>query len=559
MRNKVAFGSIALLLIAGCNADLNESSVREAVKVTPSELQRVDRDAVADESRFERKNIEVAEALPGAGDDPSWMPRLRRVCEEVQEPEKRTTRHTEGWEAWQSKLDIQVKDLRLFSPSFSKWTVSSVGNEAKVDKVRARGPFYGYGLTVEVENKSDQVLSGDNIYVWVTYKSKTGERVCFADATANRSFNPFAKPKKSPWIKEKEFSEWPLRPNERKRYTVVRTSCFNSIFVETEPTEVTVEVYMRFRPLGGDKVIAGPLKTYKRDGELLRGMPLADQNKTRMLRARKAPVPVRALFTAADHVLVVADKKSKWVPFHNLVGVTPDSPLETVALPATPKDFSQQYGNLTLKIDNWGVSGWRDYAGLLKQGHKLLTADVEISVDTSSITQALQTTLNSANELVAAAQADVAAKEAGVSAAETVAASVAGTEAEAGAKAGIKAAKASLKTAQKALKAAAKGQKAATKSMAGGVSKFLKVQAKAIGCGSFKVDVGRGAAKPHKKLSTLTKKSCKPLLAGQTVKGKLAFDLSRWDLPFMVSWTGPGKTVQTHSIASKALAKILKD
>jgi len=522
--------------------------------VTPSETDNdTPRDAV-EETRTDRAPLEAQ----GAGPEEAWVGRLRKVCEDIAAPEKRTTRHTEGWEKWKPLIDLDVKDLRFYSPQFGKWTLAKVDKPDKTGKVRARGPFFGFGLTVEVENKSDQVLQGDNIYVWVTFKSKTGERVCFADSGASRSWNPFAKKGKGAWSKEKAFSEWPLRPREVKRYTVTRTSCFTQLFVETEPTEIKAEVYMRFRPLGSDTVIAGPLQTFDRAGALLRGAPLAGSAGIQKVKTKKGPIPARALYTAGDRVLVLGDKKSGWIPIDKLAGVTPDSPLKTEALPATTAPFEKTYGSLTVKIDNWRTSGWRKHAGKLKQGHKMLTGDVEISVDTSSITAALQAAVDSSAAVVAAAEADVAAKSAALVGAEAALQGAAGTEAEGAFKEAVKAAKGELKAAGKAVKVAQKGASAAAKALAGGVSKFLKTQAKSVNCGSFKVDVGRKNLKQAKS-STLNKKTCKPLLAGETVKGTINFDLERWDLPFMVSFQGAGKVLQSHRIASGALAKILKD
>ena len=555
--------AIGLIAVVGCQG-ADDSAQPTGVSVTPARpfVETAERRLI-DEGRMERSPIEVAPAETAQGGDTGpeapWVGRLRKVCEELEAPESRTTRHTEGWETWQDKLDVSVADMRLYSPQFRKWTLGKVDNSEKSGTVRHRGPFYGFGLTVEVENKSDQVLQGDNIYVWATFKSKTGERVCFADAEANRSWNPFARKGVGGWGKEKEFSEWPLRPMERKRYTITRTSCFTSLFIETEPTEITIDVFVRFRPLGGTAVIAGPMKSFTRPGGLLRGLPLAGASTIQRLNTRRGPVPVQALYAAADYVLVAEDRKSRWVPIDTLAGVTPDNPPKTEALPPQTEDLTKTYGNLTLKINNWRYSSWRNFGGKLKQGHKLLTADVEISVDTTSIRSALEAAVNTANEGVAAAEAEVAAKEAGVGVANTTLESVRGTEGEAQAKADLKAAVAAFKLAGKALAAARKGQTAALRAMAGGVTSFLKVQAKQVVCSSFLIDVGRGRGLKMFKESTLNNKACKPLLAGETVRGQIAFDLQRWDLPFVLSWKGPGGALQTHRIASEALGVILRD
>ena len=84
-----------------------------------------------------------------------------------------------------------------------------------------------------------------------------------------------------------------------------------------------------------------------------------------------------------------------------------------------------------------------------------------------------------------------------------------GTDGAADAKASVKAAW-EAKAAKKALKTAEKGQKKAGKAMGGGVSKFLKTQAKAVDCGSFKIDVCRSQVKAFK--GSMGKKQCKAIL-----------------------------------------------
>jgi hypothetical protein len=226
-------------------------------------------------------------------------------------------------------------------------------------------------------------------------------------------------------------------------------------------------------------------------------------------------------------------------------------------LPATTESFSKTYGALSLKIDNWRTSGWGQHAGKLKQGQKMILPDVEITVDTSSVQSALEAAVAAATAQVTEAQVNKAAKDAALSAAETVLAAAKGTDGEADAKASVKAAKAEAKAAKKALKTAEKGQKKAEKAMGGGVSKFLKTQAKAVDCGSFKVDVGRSQIKAFK--GSMGKKQCKAILGGQPVKGTIMFALERWDMPFVLSWKSTGGGIQTHRIASASLGKILKD
>ncbi|MFT5429428.1 MAG: hypothetical protein ACI9OJ_000099 [Myxococcota bacterium] len=518
-----------------------------------------------DEARHDRMPIEVSEATietaQGAesGKDPVWLPRLQRVCKDLAEPSDRTTRNTDGWDAWKSKVDLSVRDLHVFSPQFKTWSLAKVDDATKLSKVKHKGPYYGFGLTVELENKSDSVLDGDNIYVWATFKSKGGERVCFSDASAQRSWNPFAKKGKGAWIKEKDYSEWPLRPSERKRYTITRTSCMTALFTETDVESVKIEVYARFRPLGNDVVIAGPLATFERSGEMLRGVPVAAASATqRIFRGtKKAPIPVQALYKAGDHVLVLEDKKARWVPEAVLMGTGPNKPLKSEPLPAATPAFDKSWGQLTMKVDNWRVDGWRKFDGKLKQGHKLISADVEISVDTSSVTSTLEAAVTTAQTAVTDATAELTAKEAGVTAADAGATAVAGTEGEATAKDAVKAAKAAAKGAKAILKGAAKNLKNAQKAMGGGVSKFLKEQAKAVNCGSFKLEVGRAQLKPFK--GSMGKKECKAILGGETVKGTVSFDAARWDMPFALTWQGTGKSVQSYRIASKAVGAIPKD
>ena len=555
----VAALAMSFVVFVGCNAESH--SDRTAVEVEPADQERLVRADDKVEQRQERDSIAQNESQQG-GDgvaiSDQTVKDLRKVCRDIEEPTSRATRHTDGWEKYKDNVKLTVKDFRLYSPYFKKWTLQKIDNPDKSGKVRHGGPYYGFGLTVEVENTGDEVLSGDNVYVWATFKSKTGERVCFGDAEANRSWNPFAKKGVGAWSKEKEYSEWPLRPQETKRYTVSRGSCFSSLFIETELTDVEVEVYSRFRPLGGDMVIAGPLKTFKRKGNLLRGVPLAGSAAIQRVKTKKGDIPARALYAAGDHVLVVGDKKSGWLPIASLAGVGPDSPLETDELPSKTKDYDKTTGALTLKIDGWKVESWRKYNGKLKQGHKMLSANVSISVDTSSVTAQLEASVAAAQTLQTNASVDLTTKETGLTVALASATAAAGTDGEAAAKAAIKAAKADIKTAKKALKNADKGLKGAQKAMGGGISKFLKEQIKAVGCGSFKVDVGRGKLKMHKD-STLNKKTCKPLASGESVTGRVRFDLQRWDLPFVLSWVGTGKALQTHRIASGNLAKILKD
>ena len=564
MRAFVLTLGLAALVAVGCQKG-QDATPRVGVTVSPEDAARVVR-APVNESRLDRAPIEVSDAdaksasLPGASPEAEWMPHLRRVCTEIKSPDakEKSERATKNSSEWVGKLDVKVTDFHLYSPVFKKWTLEKVDTRTKLTKVRARGKgWYAFGLAVEVENKSDQVLVGDDIYVWATFKSKAGERHCFADAEANRSWNPFAKKGVGDWVKEKEVSEWPLRPQERKRYTVVRNACLSQMFTEAEPSEIEIEVYARFRPLGGDIVIAGPFKTLKRPGGLLRGLAIAETARVQKITEGKKIKAVTALFAAADHVLVTEGKKSKWVPAGILLRNTPDNPPKTEPLSATTPAIDKTYGSLNLKVTDWNVQSWRKLDGKLKQGHKMLTAKVEISVDTSSVKTQLEAGVKAANDALTEAQTEVATREAAVTTAQTGLEAAAGTDDEGAAKDTLKAAKDAFKTAQKGLKVAEKGVKAADKALAGGVNSFLKTQVKAVDCGSFRVDVGAKVAKPFK--GSLGKKECKALVGGETVSGTISFDLSRWDMPFVLTWKGPGGLLEAHVIASQALAKILKD
>ena len=555
--------TLAVVMAAGCQQG-NEGTNRAGVPVSRADEApvRVDR-APSPEDRKERTPIEVSPADPvdglqGASNEPAWTPRLRQLCKEVAAPEERDSseRATKNSDQWKGKLDLKVTDFHIYSPTFKKWTLEKVDNRLKLARVRGKG-WYGFGLAVEMANNSDQVLTGDNIYVWATFKSKAGKRFCFADAVANRSYNPYAKKGKGAWVKEREFSEWPLRPKEKKRYTITRSSCLSQMFTEAEPSEIEFEIYARFRPLGGDAVVVGPMKTIKRSGGLLRGLPIAASSRVQKLSKGKKVQAVTALFAAADHVLVAQGKKSKWVPAALLRGNRPDNPPKTDELPADTAVYEKKFGALTLKISDWDTESWRKYSGKIKQGHKMVNAKVAVTVDTSSVENQLDAALKVANDALTTAQTDLATKEPAVETAKTALDVAKGTDGEAAAKDGLKAAKDALKAAKGAVKGAQKAVKSAEKAKAGGVKKFLKTQVKAVNCGSFRLDNGRKALKPAK--GSFGKKDCKGLLNGEPVSGTLSFDLGRWDMPFMLSWKGQGGLLQTHNIASQKLATILKD
>ena len=487
---------------------------------------------------------------------PPWVGKVIQLCEEVKKPERKE-RTTEGWQVWQDRIDVKVKDFRLYSPLFRNWVLAKVDDDAKTTKIKHRGPFFGYGMTVEVTNNSDQVLLGDTVYVWATFTSKTGERVCFAKASEERAWNPFANKGEGGWVREKEYSEWPLRPTERKRYNVAADDCFAAMFLETELTNVKVEAYVGFRPMGAEAVVMGPVATFDRPGALLRGLPVAEASRTLQRVTRKGLSAVTGLLSVGSHVLVSAEKKVEWIGAGEILGLGPNNPIQTTTLPATAPAFTKTYGSLSLRISDWKVQNWIELGGKLKQGHKLLTAQVDISVDTSKVTAELEAAVNAASAALATAESTYGLKSQAADQAKEAEKAAKGTEGYAEAKAAAKAAKAEAKTAKKALKSAQKVMKSAQKALGKGVSGFLKAQAKAVDCGSFQVDVGRKALKPTK--DSFGSKTCKALTAGVPVSGRLAFDLERWDMPFVLKWKGPGKAYVTHVIASQALARIPKE
>ena len=504
----------------------------------------------------EEARVEPAPAEQGGDVDPAWLKHLRRVCDEVTSPEERKTRHTDGWETYKDKIAVKVSDLRIWSPVFGKWSLTKIDAD-KTAGVTHRGPYYGYGLTVELENKSDQVLDADNVYVWATFKSKAGERTCFADARDSRSWNPFARKGAGDWVRETEYPEWPLRPGERKRYTVNRPVCFESLWAESEPTEVTVDVYARFNPLGKDMVIAGPLASFKRPGDLLRGVPLGGSDQIVQRIDGKALKAVRALYMAGDQVLTLDDKKATWIPQDQLQGLTPEKPPVFEAMPKSPEAYKKGFGSLTLTIGAWKVAGWRTLAGAVKSGRKLVSANVGISVDTASVKSTLEAAVTAAQGKVAETSGDVTAKEAAATVADGALASAAGTDGEAAAKEAAAKAKADLKAAQAAQKDAAKALAAAEKAMTGGVADFLKTQAKAVDCGSFRLEVGRASLKPFK--GSFGAAECKALLGGAPANGTISFELERWDMPFALTWAGTGGALQSLRTASQELGGVQKE
>jgi hypothetical protein len=569
---------VAVFLLGAFSCkDVNQPKEASPVTVsdpTPSDV--LSQRQPVEETRMKRGPIAKLEAqvrrpVPGAAAKglAKWLKKVKKVCDAVP-PGEISTDPTPGWEKWKDLIVVDVKDYRIYSPQFKKWSLKKVDKSLKSGKVKRTG-WFGYGVTVEVENKSEEVLVSDQVRVKTTIKSATGERVCRQWAHQWRSWFPFAKKGQGAWIKEKQPSEWPLRPKERNRYTIVDGYCAPPMFMETEPVSVETEIYVSFTPLGGERVIAGPFKTFTRPGGLLRGVPLAGSAKIQQRITRKGVTPVQALYSVGDHVLVAEGKKSFWIPLDQLAGTGPDNPPATEPLPASTADYNKEVGKLTLKIDNWRVWSWRKFGKLradmlgqgkkvkskpLKQGHRLLLADVNISIDSSAVQSTLEDAVKIAQERVTSQTTALSEKQTALDNANATLTAAKATPTEGDAKAAVNQAKADLKTAKGGLKQAKKALKSAEKAMGGGVKSFLKSQAKAVSCKSFVLDVGRRKIKER---SGSLGKKCKQLLGGATVKGVITFDLERWDMPFLLTWKGTGGALQTHRVASHAIGKILKD
>ncbi len=503
----------------------------------------------------------VAESLPfgsaaGAAETSAILEALRGLCRQLDTPAA-DERATAGSEAWKTKFAVDVRDFRLYSPEFRAWTLASVDNPERTSTVRQRGPFFGFGLTVEVENRGDAVVTGDNVWVWATYTFAGGKQVCFARADAERSFDPHANKGAGAFIRERDVPEWPFRPGERKRYTVTETSCPTLLLAELQPSDVTLELYLRFVVPGGDPLVVGPLATLQRKGGLLRGLPLAEAARAVQHTTKKGSEAMTAHYATGDRLLAAAGKTLAWLPVAEFKGFTPDKPPPLAELPAATPEFSRNYGGLAVAIRNWQVSGWRALKGAVALGHRVVEADVSLSIDAAAVQQTLQAALQAAQGRLGEAQKAATAAGQALATAETQAGAAKGSPGEAAAKDAAGAAKAALKAAEKAQKDAEKALKDAEKNLTGGVAAFLKEQAKAIDCGSFRLDVAHGQLKPMK--DSFGSKECKALLAGQPAAGRLRFDLQRWDMPFALVWKGPGGEIQVYPVASGTLAKVLAD
>lgn len=551
---RLSTSAVAVILTSLSSCSSTESAdSRTPVEVARSADTPIER-AEESPSELDRRPVEVAEVTPletGAG-EAEWLPRLRRVCEEVGDPKDWTKRQTDGWEPWKDKLALTVVDARLHSPAFKTWGLASVDDPAKWAPVRHAGPFFGLGLTIEVENTSTSVLQSDDIYVWATLETNAGQHTCFADAKAARSWDPFAKKGAGGWVTEKSYPEWPFRPKEKKRYVVYQPSCFSSVEMEGGPKSLKVEVYSRFRPLGGELVIAGPLAVIEQAGDTLRAAPLAEPGAKVTLGGKK-PVEVRQWAVSGDQVLVDDGKKASWVPYSSIVGMTPGKLPTTVTAPDAAPEFNETLGTSALIIKDWQLAGWRTQGGAVALGHKVVSANVAIAIDSSAFQKTMDQAVADAQTAATTAAGQVAIKQAEVDGAKAVAASSAGTESETAAKDTLSAAEDALAEAVKAQKAADGAVAAASKALASGLAGYLKAQAAQVDCGSFLLDVGRAQLKPRK--GSFGSAECKALLAGTPVAGVVSFDLERWDTPVALVWKGSAG-LKVHLVASKAIGDV---
>ncbi len=573
--------SIALTLLGGCTREDPASSLPSPLRL-PIPVRPTERPTATDELRRERLGPEATR--PGAGAEPSWVPSLKRVCEEVGKPDKDPNEKkkiaTDGWETYKDKLGVTVRDFRLYVPELPKWSLLKVDADNKTAAVRHRGPFYGFGATVEVENKGDAPIEGETVMLWLTYSAKGGEKYCYAFANAARSWNPFADKGKGAWSVEKNLEEWPLRPKEKKRYTVTRSDCPFESAAEAGIEKVTAEVFLRFHTLADDEhagrrfarwerrsdvnmprepVIAGPLVTLERGGDLLRGVPVADAARAQQATtgAKGALEPANVLVAMGDHLYVASDKKGTWLPLDQFPQIAPWQPITAAPVEDAPAAYKQAFGSLTLSIDGWKLSGWRELNGALKPGQKRISANVSIAIDASSVEKSLADAYNAAKTAADASAKAAADKAAAATAAKDAATAAKGQPDEAAKKDAQKQADADAKTAGAADKAAQKALKDAEKAKTGGMAAFLKTQAKAVDCGSFKIDLGGKSAKLAK--GAMGGKECKALEAGQAVKGTILFDLDRWDAPLVLAWGGPDKKMQHHVLVSRLLGKLLAE
>jgi len=541
-------------------AEQAEKAVLEATREALQAEKRV-LDAEKKATKYQGKAAEFEASFRGCSENAAAagggggqvVGQLKRLCDEMDGIARVPALETEGWQAWKDKLAVTVKDFRLYSPQFRQWRLQAVGSESKTSVVRHSGTFFGFGLVVELENRSDDVLLREGVIVRTTYLPGNDFRVCYAESNSSRTWDPMANKGKGGWVKEKQASEKPFRPQERKRYSVQATECIEPQFIENGIESIRVEVYFRFVTAEGKAVVAGPLKTLERPGQLLWGLAVGPASKAQKRKRRSGLEDVQAFYLLADRVYATGAGRPGWVALDQLEGVTPEAFPAHESLPDRVAALSKVYGALTLSLTEPALQNPRDVGRAAGLGHRLLSFAVGISIDKSNVESQLETAVREARAGQAAARAVVSEKVNAVAAGKAEFAAASNKAAESVAKAKIKTAAVELKAARKAVLAANRAVKAAKKATTGGVGAFLKAQAQILDCGSFVLDVGRATLKPLK--GSMDRKQCQALLRGEAVTGKLEFDLGRWDLPFVITWNAGG-AVEAFGVASKEFAVI---
>lgn len=535
------------------NADLESAQEALAAKTEALDAQKAAAESRARAKGLKRDLVRCEEKSGSVRIQDDTHRRMLDLCSRLPESHA-PARESDGWEIWKDRLSVRVRDFRLYSPRFKKWTLLAVDSDVKTRTVSHSGAGHGFGLTVELTNDSGRLLLYEQAVAWATYSGSLGERVCFAESDSDRTWNPYGKKGKGEWVKQKTASEQPFRPGERKRYTLAGVGCIDGVFAEGGVSAVKVDVYLRFATSDGKPVVAGPLVSFERKGGQLTGLPVVSPSTEVKILGRKGLEDGTALYLASDRVLVKHDKRVAWVSIGQVFGATPYTPLATAELPATTAPFSTTYGGVTLSITDITTENWNRLAGAVGQGHKLVTAKVELAIDTAVVEAELAAAVALAETQFADLEAEMGIREAGLEVARDELAAAGDAAAEKKAREGIKTAALELKQAKGLAAKAAKAVTAAKKALAGGVAKYLKVQAKAVDCSSFRLEVGRTSLKPLK--GSLDSKACVALANGEPVSGVMKFELERWDTPYAVTWKLAGGKADTYPVASKALGKI---
>jgi len=499
------------------------------------------------------QGCEQAAAAGRSGLDRAFETRLRGLCESLAAPAAGDGRQSPGWEGWRDKLKLRVRDYRVWVPLFKDWSLLKVDSDTRYDRRGHKTGRYGFGMTVDVENASTEILHHDGVLAWVTFTTDAGPRVCLAESSSSRTWAPFRNKSKGEWIAQKGLSERPFRPGEKKRYVLHRNDCLDALVVEQGVKEIGADVYFRFATREGGFVTAGPLASMVREGTVLQGAPLAGAPVTVARKTRKGTTSALAWYLAGDRFMVRTRKGTDWLPVDELPGVDPLALPPLARLPQAPASLDAKYGSLSLRVEEWTLTNWEDLKGAVGQGHKLLTATVTIAIDSSRIKEELEAAVTRAGDRLLEMQADIAVKESALEAARAGLDS--GDEASRkAAKAAVEAAASQLKASRQGLAAAKKNLKAVEKTSRGGVDAFLKTQVANLDCGSFALDVGRRVLKPEK--GSINKKACASLSSDGKVTGKVAFELRRFDVPFALTWKGPRSEIEVYPVASHRTARI---